>query len=40
MWTTFAATGVPQAAGEPGRVSTWSLAERGRQLMQVRVSLP
>ena len=39
-WTTFAATGVPQAAGEPGRVSTWSLAERGRQLMQVRVSLP
>ena len=40
VWTTFAATGVPQEAGEPGRVSTWSLAERGRQLMQVRVSLP
>ncbi len=40
VWTAFAATGVAQEAVEPGRVSTLSLTERGRQLMQVRVSLP
>jgi hypothetical protein len=40
VWTAFAATGVPQEEGEPGRVSTLTLAARGRQLMQVRVSLP
>jgi hypothetical protein len=40
VWTAFAATGVAQEEAEPGRVSTLTLAERGRQLMQVRVSLP
>ncbi len=40
VWTAFAATGVPQAAAEPGNWSTLALAERGRQLMQIRVSLP
>jgi hypothetical protein len=39
-WTTFAATG-PAAAEGPGyTVSTLALSDRGRQLMQVRVSLP
>jgi hypothetical protein len=40
VWTAFAATGALQEEAEPGRVSTLSLAERGRQLMQVRVTLP
>jgi hypothetical protein len=40
VWTAFAATGAVQEEAEPGRVSTLSLAERGRQLMQVRVTLP
>ncbi len=40
VWTAFAATGVAQQASEPGTVSTLSLAGRGRQLMQVRVTLP
>ena len=40
VWTAFAATGTPQQADEPGTVSTLSLAEHGRQLMQVRVTLP
>jgi hypothetical protein len=43
VWTAFAATGAVQAADEPGSgssVSTLALAERGRQWMQVRVTLP
>ena len=40
VWTAFAATGTPQQASEPGSVSTLTLAEGGRQLMQVRVTLP
>jgi hypothetical protein len=40
VWMSFAATGVTQQDAEPGRVSTLSLSEAGRQLMQVRVSLP
>jgi hypothetical protein len=39
-WATFAATGTPTQQGQPGELSTLSLAVRGRQLMQVRVSLP
>jgi hypothetical protein len=40
IWTAFAATGVAREAAGTGRVSTLTLAERGRQLMQVRVTLP
>ncbi len=40
VWMAFAATGTPQQASEPGTVSTLTLAEHGRQLMQVRVTLP
>jgi hypothetical protein len=39
-WTTFAATGPVAAAGPAYTVSTLALSDRGRQLMQVRVSLP
>jgi hypothetical protein len=40
VWTTFAATGTPTNAGSGFTASTVSLSERGRQLMQVRVSRP
>lgn len=40
VWTAFAATGTPLEAADPGSLSTLALAERGRQLMQVRVTLP
>lgn len=40
VWTAFAATGTVQEPAEPGHLSTVSLAEQGRQLMQVRVTLP
>jgi hypothetical protein len=40
VWTSFAATGSPQAEAQPGRASTLSLADSGRQLLQVRVTLP
>jgi hypothetical protein len=39
-WVSFAATGAPHEAAEPGAISTLSLAERGRQWLQVRVTLP
>jgi hypothetical protein len=43
VWTSFAATGAVQDAAEPGSgssLSTLTLAERGQQRMQVRVTLP
>jgi hypothetical protein len=40
VWTTFAATGTPASAGGGYTVSTQALSDRGRQLMQVRVSTP
>jgi hypothetical protein len=40
VWTTFAATGTPASAGGGYTVSTQALSDRGRQLMQVRVSAP
>jgi hypothetical protein len=40
VWTAFAATGTTQQPAEAGQLSTLTLAERGRQLLQVRVTLP
>ena len=40
IWTTFAATGTPTSAGGGYTVSTQALSDSGRQLMQLRVSVP
>jgi hypothetical protein len=40
VWSTFAATGTPVPSSEGRTLSTLTLAERGRQLMQIRVSKP
>jgi hypothetical protein len=40
VWSTFAATGTPVPSSDVRTLSTMALAERGRQLMQIRVSKP
>jgi hypothetical protein len=40
VWRTFAATGTPAPSSDGRTLSTMTLAERGRQIMQIRVSKP